>query len=397
MGVMKSIYFDNAPLPVCPQGLLTKGRPGALRNAEALSESLEAWAADMGRRYAPYRDLVQPLQTAAAEVQYGLSTLCGVRSIESSRGKTFATPVARAMVYPAVLSAPLDGEALEQLLGLFGAGDQHPGSGVSSKKLKDRLELLLVALNGHVRWLQTLHALGADMTREKTWLEIGRTFDAFVKVWNDIEAESQRLEEERAQTFKLKSKDIQMSIDDRADEDAFQEAFPDERRAFADLEATEPELDIPEIDLAEQEQLAEQKAAYALVRTIRSQMVNRLVAMYAQLFGAKEGSPSRTTTEYLQCYMAGQALASKVGLLPSQFDADVYGGHAVAIAETHASLTKKAASLVDVDHFDIREAHPEEAMLLREPVKAVETRLLGLLQEWPDHILLVQVCFSAHA
>lgn len=173
------------------------------------------------------------------------------------------------------------------------------------------------------------------------------------------------------------------------DEEAYHQNFPDHRLEFADLESLDGEME-PDLD-TQQQQMEEQKAAHALVGDIKAKVIGRLVAAYGILFENAEGSTAQTPSEFLQSYKAGQELFEKMALLPSQLDVLTLGGHTVALAEHHAGLTRHASADPALEHFNIQRPCPEEALLVREPLQAMETRLLQLLQEWPEHVLLTQL------
>lgn len=190
-------------------------KPGDQEKAKALCDSLQAWTMSLGNRYSSYRDLVQPLQSAAMEMHYGLSSLCVRCDLEQSLSFGLTKQLSTLMAYPTPASCPLTNNALEELLTSLHAGDPRSSDESRIHMLRLRLELLLVTLEGSARWLKAVTQAGGDMTRESCWVEIHAIFEMLVKVWNDVEVEAQRLEEEKAALFKMKTKDVKMSIDDR--------------------------------------------------------------------------------------------------------------------------------------------------------------------------------------
>lgn len=142
---------------------------------------------------------------------------------------------------------------------------------------------------------------------------------------------------------------------------------------------------------------SEQKAAFALVGTLKGQVLGRLAASYSTLFAARREvvATGRSLDAFQAAYQLGLQIAGGNSTFAPSLDKETFTGHITAIAQEFHVLAKTASQGLDVETFDIQAPSSEEALLIRAPVGALQSRLLELLAEWPEHILLVQVRWEA--
>lgn len=167
---------------------LAASEPAALQQADSLCQNAGAWAARLGERHSLYRDIVQPVQLAVRELQYGVSLMAGgcrlaanpgslavvlsvllafprlplgigasgVAAGQDNHGKQTDSPLSGASVLHSshareVVAASAAGLAKHQLAGKAGISqDQVQRAGKASAAIS-RLQLLRVAAHDATR------------------------------------------------------------------------------------------------------------------------------------------------------------------------------------------------------------------------------------------------------
>ncbi|KFM24783.1 hypothetical protein F751_3795 [Auxenochlorella protothecoides] len=269
----------------------------------------------------------------------------------------------------------------------------HDPSQEAVGALAARLKLLLFVLEDCSRYLGAVQQSRVPLVNETEWKTVHHVYGALLQVWVDVQNEERRLEEEAALVFKTKAKAVTLSIDEQEDEDAYNQQFPDHRLAFADLE-----LDHDVADAPDEVSGPEQKAAFALVGTLKGHVLERLAAAYAALFASRREvvAAGRSPAAFLSAYQLGLQIAGGDSTFDSSLDRETFTGHITAVAQEFHTLAKPASHEADVETFDIQSPSSEEALLIRAPVAALQRHLLELLAEWPEHVLLVQAWFSLY-
>jgi midasin len=101
---------------------------------------------------------------------------------------------------------------------------------------------------------------------------------------------------------------------------------------------------------------------------------------------------------FTMCFSLGQQLvAAQQGLLPAAVDQLTLPGSIMALALQHRALntsaaaTAAAAAAQPQQQLDMQQPFPEEAFLMQQPLSDMSHRLIQLLEEWPEHPLLLQL------
>jgi midasin len=102
---------------------------------------------------------------------------------------------------------------------------------------------------------------------------------------------------------------------------------------------------------------------------------------------------------FMMCFSLGQQLvAAQHGLLPAAVDQLVLSGSVMALALQHRALNTSAAATAAAaaaqpqkQQLDMQQPFPEEAFLMQQPLSGMSHRLIQLLEEWPEHPLLLQL------
>jgi midasin len=229
----------------------------------------------------------------------------------------------------------------------------------------------------------------------------------------------------------------------------YQQQFPDHFAAFADL-AEEQLEEAPgwtddahnkqqqqqgmEVDVQEGAAAAASAAqarSAAAKSLLQGQLLQDIVQLHQQLFtslaaqqlyhkllssatveaaaaGIAATSPQQQQQQQQQdaarekmfqlCFSLGHQLAAaQQGLLPAAVDRAVLPGLIMALALQHRSLnaaaaaTAAAAGQQQQQQFDMQQPVVAEASLMQQPLSDLAQRLTHLLEEWPDHPLLLQL------
>jgi midasin len=102
---------------------------------------------------------------------------------------------------------------------------------------------------------------------------------------------------------------------------------------------------------------------------------------------------------FTMCFSLGQQLvAAQHGLLPAAVDQLILPGSVMALALQHRALNTSAAATAAAaaaqpqqQQLDMQQPFPEEAFLMQQPLSDMSHRLIQLLEEWPEHPLLLQL------
>lgn len=181
--------------------------------ATSLQESCAAWANSLAQRYPAYRDILEPVQTAVCELQYGLSLMATARQRDGGDAQDAAAQLAMLMQYPKPALLHLAPGAVPQLLAWGKQACESSQEAVGA--LAARLKLLLFILEDCSRVLQALRQGRVPLGEETEWETVHRIYNALLQVWVDVQNEERRLEEEAALVFKTKAKAVTLSIDEQ--------------------------------------------------------------------------------------------------------------------------------------------------------------------------------------
>jgi midasin len=230
--------------------------------------------------------------------------------------------------------------------------------------------------------------------------------------------------------------------------------FPDHYAAFADLTLPDDDAH-PDAHLQQQQQdtmeldqpaadgdeagsdaaaaaTAAQAKSAAAKSLLEGQLLQDVVALHHQLFSAlavhrlqHQLAPGLATTgggaatagvlteqqqllvvddaarekAFTMCFSIGQQLvAAQQGLLPAAVDQLTLPGSIMALALQHRALNTSAAATAAAaaaqpqqQQLDMQQPFPEEAFLMQQPLSDMSHHLIQLLEEWPEHPLLLQL------
>ena len=418
----------------------------AVQEARAWLDNAGAVSSRISTQYPFYRDILQPLQLAIQEVRYGLALSIGAADL-MARGDalTLESAAARLLAFPHPLNTPLS--LKDKSSGLDAPAVQHIAARAASQASSSR-----AAANGSTEGEAVGHAAGILMkinllrvamqesreewrhgataeVKKKGAVRLHSIFAAFVTVWEDIKEEEERRAAEEAELFKTKSRTVDVPTEEEEAEVDFQKVYPDQFSAFADLADADDFLmdnnedgsgnavnaamlpKQPEGDDSQKEHSAAAAAAFAAKDYFLSDILQEVVATHAEVFGRAPASAGvgGEKAAFLRSYELGMQLVElSGGCLSAKLDDDSMNGHLYAAAARARELIAQGSSSslsiantttiknnIDGDdddvEADIHQSRPEEAVLVQDCLQGLRTRIVSLLEEWPDHPVLMQL------
>ena len=191
------------------------------------------------------------------------------------------------------------------------------------------------------------------------------------------------------------------------EEEDYRRQFPDQQAAFADLgdaqgEPADFSADPPlpqQPGPGGEDQPAAATAAYLARDLMLGEVLQDIVAVHGAAFGRLQGGAAGVAVQpavFLKAYELGvDILRAGNLLLPASLDEQAATGHLYAACCRLQELTlapgAEASSSGGQGSIDMQGPCVAEAVLVQQPVLALRRRLLELLEQWPEHPILLQL------
>jgi len=409
---------------------VARNEGAAVQKARAWIENAGAVAARLTAQYPLYRDILQPVQLSIQEVRYGLALGVGASEL-TTRGNAslLETAAGRLLAYPRLhqqnssSSGGVEDPTVQQIIahGTSQAvqeraalkNNQNIEAAGNAAGAMVKLKLLRSAL--HEASEEWRHAATPD-AQSAASQRLHTIFAAFLGVWEDIKEEEARLAAEEAETFKTKSRTALVPTEEEEAEEDLRRQFPDQFTAFEDL--ADPE-DLMMDDVGEEYKLLQQQqqkrqreqgenassssssaaaaAAFSTKEYFLGEILQEVVSVHAEVFGNATAVLNQSrSAEFMRSYELGMQLVElSGGCLSSQLDQVTATGHLYAAAARARELMAQGganSSLKDEETDAVINApRPEEAVLVQTPLQSLRVRINTLLEEWPDHPVLMQL------
>lgn len=407
---------------------VVRNEGAAVQEARAWIENAGAVAARLDAEYPLYRDILQPVQLSIQEVRYGLALGIGASEL-TTRGNASLLEAAagRLLAYPRLHQqnpsspAELEGSTVQQIIA---HGTSQAVQERAALKNSQNIEAAGNAAGAMVKikLLQSaLHEASEEWRRAATpdaqsdaAQRLHTIFAAFLGVWEDIKEEEARLAAEEAETFKTKSRTALVPTEEEEAEEDLRKQFPDQFTAFEDL--ADPD-DLMMDDVGEEYKLLQQQqqnrqrdqrensssssssaaAAFSTKEYFLGEILHEVVSIHAEVFGgATTALIQSRSTAFIRSYELGMQLVElSGGCLSSQLDQVTATGHLYAAAARARELMAQGGANFSLNdekiEADINTPRPEEAVLVQTPLQSLRVRINTLLEEWPDHPVLMQL------
>ena len=382
---------------------VAQGDVSAVQEARSWIDNAGAVVARVGAQYPGYRDIIQPVQLAIQEVRYGLALGVGAAEITArGTGSLLETAAQRLLAFPRQEGPFISLESLEVQRMVSNAtaqavkeraaahGSSNADAAGYAAGTMARITLLRAAM--HAAREEWLHAATPE-AQSKAVARLHVIFNAFVIVWEDIKEEEARRAAEEAELFKTKSRTVGVPTEEEEAEEEFQNQYPDQFAAFEDLADPDDLLVEEDPDMAfkpkDEEKQESAAAAFSAKSYFLGEILNEVVSAHAEVFsGSTPFATVPSRKAFMRSYELGMHLVELAGgCLSAELDDATLTGHLYAAANRGRELVVQCTS----EEADIHQPCPEEAVLVQAPLQAVRLHIGALLEEWPEHPVLMQL------
>ncbi len=371
---------------------------------EQFQSSASSFLQTLHTQFGAYRDVTVPLSTAVLQMRFGLELLTHVKR-ESSPLSSVVTRLLACDACPSIV------EGFANLLGTCSAQDVASlGPG------------MFVAL---LQWAELAVAeVSPPSARLLDALEV--LFRAFAHSWSVTREREAEAKQAREATVRYKTNtEVVIETDEQRDERLYKQMFPSYANAFADLAPEDMAQDFAADAVREvveeepndagrsltsvllgrsrgslEEHLLEVCKLHAKVFSTVSvetgnQLANTCEASFAAAVHLVAAAPARwlvegTASLEWQLFAVQQArtLLEKKPLAPIEIERRLAKGPgSFSLFEVADSTTITSRKIADV----YRDSNPDEGRLMLEPLVGMDQRVGQLLEEWPEHAILLQV------
>eukprot|EP00897_Mesotaenium_endlicherianum_P007207 jgi/Mesen1/6514/ME000332S05520 len=357
-----------------------------LQQALSWQDLLVHFAERLSQQYPLYHDVVQPVQLALYEVAYGARMMTAGRVMADR--ESWAAPLhgllSTLMEYPrmppvaacvwdhsSALAMPpgtaasmVDSSVHQALVALPRMVSPGGGGGSSHDEVTAVTDMKVAVLR--VALQRVSAEIGQSRIASCATLDVlDSVLGALVALWSAMRERQLAAEREREALFRHKVQTHVIEGEDEMHEADYQAMFPDHHREFADLDEKE--------FVSAEEEDARAKAA-------EEEEAARLEAESAEASEVPDVTSSRAWN-----------------LLQKELLREVVQVHCQLSARQHqlinnvASATPSAAGKMNAS-FDIyKDPKPAELAVMLPPMSALLTRIGVLLEEWPDHPVLLSL------
>ncbi|GBG67611.1 hypothetical protein CBR_g741 [Chara braunii] len=246
-------------------------------------------------------------------------------------------------------------------------------------------------------------------------------FDTFVSMWNDMRERQLEKEREEAELFKTKATTHTLETQEEEDEESFKAMFPNHFEDYEDLNqpamvsAEEDDAKAKAFEKSEKERMISDAQGPAKGSELRvygmleGTLLRDVIRVHSLVFsnqwepfeeevgvGDKHGVAGDKKIELFELsYNTGCKLLQVMDwYAPADVDTKTQSAHLLRVCIEHQRLGKAPppSTAQTLATFDIRkDANIPELALMLEPLSALWDRLMVLLEEWPEHPILLQL------
>ena len=338
---------------------------------------------ELDSRYHGYQDITHPVALAIMHVKYGMRLLaCQVDGAQTPVLGVYENIVRVLCRLPASsirqqVQSLLKQQKMKVVLG-----------GSQSSKLQSSFFRTLLWLSHN---LLSLH--GCNQPLDATLVD--ELFNVFLATWKANEAARKKKEAEAESLYKHRATQ-RATLDEDAEEEAlYTRMFPDFSQEFADLEDIE-EVDLEVISSDITEESGEEASVVEFEPSIGENEIAMLFDLHQRLFASANDYPPLTDSDLRTSMRLSYETA---GALSAQLNKSMSFHINHATAASHASAAERLSEALRTsreieakDCFSIyTDPQVNEAKLLLPLMDRFQERLIGLLQQWPDHSVLQQL------
>ncbi|XP_024535665.1 midasin [Selaginella moellendorffii] len=364
----------------------------AVKGITAWQDNATSFIRQLSTRFNSYRDVIQPFQLGIYELKYGLS----LHSVAYENGRVFekrgdldtcTNAVCSLMCFPSIPRP----DSLVPALDVVGELTDHSvekliekairfKSDPKSSELELKVSVLLCALSRLTR--EFVHSRTITDSHMKLLQDL---VNSIIGIWKQIRAFRKANDTEDSDQIRF----VSLGGEPEEDEATFKELFP----SYWSVENLDEVSDGYEVQKLVPSNDHESDAAFkAKLAYLQDEMLKKVLWMYQRIFSKleinKSVSDDDRMTEFLISYNSGRCILEGIGHAVPQFlDTLLYPAHLVKLSLEHGNFSNKT-----IDNFNIyKDAFPSELSKMLGPIENLARRIHILLEEWPEHPVLLQV------
>ncbi|NXY90027.1 MDN1 protein, partial [Alcedo cyanopectus] len=399
--------------------LLRGHRPKSLQAVQSLLNEEASWQQShhqfrkhLTEEYSAFPDAIIPLQAAILQLQHGMRLVASevyaaLRSFVCpsdlanlltsllafpSLGHSFPTYLARAEILCSVNS-------VEVLHGLKKFSVKHSeGESVAAEQPCPTLEQLLVNALLYLR----CHVLSKGEMDQKALQLFRHLCQAIINEWDEQERRAQEQEAMEQSLYRYRSKSHGKGQSEaEEEEEEFRRRFPFHEKDFEDITAQPSLEEQMETEAAVEEQLEADGALLSKSSLQTVMMVHQQLCLnFAQSLWYHQNLPPYESKHYLStfisCYQTGACLVSQFyPLIGAEMNDSLLGSQLLVSAFLHNSffgeLTADLVLQQDGPYDFYQHPNIQQVRQCQPVLDRFAKEVNALLQEWPDHPVLVQL------
>eukprot|EP00850_Spirogloea_muscicola_P001040 SM000004S14910 [mRNA] locus=s4:133208:176671:- [translate_table: standard] len=367
----------------------------------------------LSTHYPMYRDICQPIQLALYELMYGSSIML-LHAVSTGQHQRLNDLLIKLMGFPHVIMEPkvvqasqstctsleLPEDALSELLTEETKGALCQLSASTDKDVVLELELSLL----HVSLTQIAHrSIHAGFKSCSAIQIVGKTMKHFADIWSTMKESRRAKELAQEEEYRYKVQTTTLETEDELDEAAYQAQFGNHRKAYADL--IQPEMASAEEDderadrpdgMKDSESNDDENHADRTWLLLHEHLLARIVELHDWFFTSKGHAviPSNKRLDsFTTSYSVGLLLLKALGMVGrADVDSQTQLGHLLRLCVEYEQITKVAPAYERQPSFESsQDINAAELSLLLKPLAALLKRVGSLLDEWPEHPILMQL------
>ncbi|KAK9131363.1 hypothetical protein Sjap_011850 [Stephania japonica] len=365
-------------------------------------ETAKSFIERLADEYAAYVDIVQPIQVAVYEMKLGMSLVLS-NTLQNTFSDMIGGVTSSQIMYPRLLT----GRDIENCMAETISSDVDDVTNNRRINVKLLRKLCTIARDKtfenevsldqlhasllHNMLVRVTHFVGNSLLMDALSFKVlNEIFEYFAGLWMNMKVETRAKEDDESQRYKFKPRAF--NIDSLLDLDTSNLGS-----SFCDKDlCVEWQEMLAEDESTQQASLQEHENLMEGWKVIEDSLVQNIVRLHNQLFGSRNLVEPPATVElsdadklysFLESYKLGMGIVKDPRTLPfSSLDAKLGPEHLFYLCleyEEKFELPQAASSVPNI----YKNSNAIEMAKMVKPLQALQLRVIGLLTEWPDHVL----------
>uniref|UniRef100_A0A670YJS1 Midasin n=1 Tax=Pseudonaja textilis TaxID=8673 RepID=A0A670YJS1_PSETE len=392
---------------------VSQGVQNLLNEEVAWQQSHHQFRRHLAENYAAFPDVVVPLQAAILQMQHGLRLVAS--EVHKATFDSFVSPAKLGSLVVSLLSFPSIGSTFPTYL--FHADTLCSVNSLDVLRGLKRLSLKYIAeesekaenicltqeqlLVNALLYLQC-HVWFKGGMDHKSLLLFRHLFQVIINEWDEQERQAQEEEEQKNSLYRYKTKSHGSGLSEEEEEEReFRRKFPLHEKDFEDITAQETLEGKMETEVALEDTILPEKILLSH-HSMKTVMIvhQQLCLSFAQSLWYQQNIPTNQSklqlNLFLSCYQTGVSLiAHFYSLIGSEINDNLHGSQLLAstilqntlFERGNSELALKSEGPYDFYHHPNIQQMQQCQVLLKNFHKEVK----ALLQDWPEHPVLVQL------